>query len=561
MGSDESAWTEFGYCLLRAQQEPEEEEVKPPPGPAAAPAFDREALMRLARQAAENPPEPEPAPAPAPKAPLALLPNGMLALPGMPGFPKMSQPPPELSFPSMSSGMGDASSGFGAPSGFPGFGDASSGFGDASSGFGNGQAYDPEASAAPAPSKEERAPPPSFGFGGQPKKDSFMPSAIPMRIGFNAMPPPRPTPGEDKVASAASRASMKDAFEDPKDAEDGTGPSEAPLQQSEWLKRLEEDGPKKQEPPKPQMQFPISIQPTAQKTAPPVDQSALQRFTLQAKLAQQAAESGPKMPPPKTPQPPAPRPEVQQQREPEPAEPQRGIAVGYDHAELWLPPKSERLLQEQRAQEDRTEAMMRQLEAGKTQASAAAAAVPTRRSRSRDRDRGRRGRSRSDSRRRGGRGRSDSRRRRMSRSRSRSPVRSRTRSKSIKRNPPKKYGSKWDMGPADPQAAPQSTVMPRSMPGSMAQPHKVAANEHYIVLRLSDAQIKRMIGKAGSRINEIRARTGSDIRIYGGTVSIVKNASATEQLIRQVLLEQGLPMMADNEVVTRRGYGTTVDRK
>eukprot|EP00747_Dinoflagellata_sp_TGD_P047831 gnl/TRDRNA2_/TRDRNA2_145241_c0_seq2.p1 gnl/TRDRNA2_/TRDRNA2_145241_c0~~gnl/TRDRNA2_/TRDRNA2_145241_c0_seq2.p1 ORF type:complete len:578 (-),score=112.48 gnl/TRDRNA2_/TRDRNA2_145241_c0_seq2:210-1784(-) len=516
MKSDETAWTEFGYCLLRAQQEPEEEEVAQPKPAAAAPAFDKEALLRLARQAAENP-EPPPVPKPV--------------------VPKQLQRPPDPMMPK-------------AP---------------ATSSSSN--VYDPQAydDSSAAPTKDDYyAAPKSFSFPLFPEKANEYKASS---VGSNtSLRPP--------MRTSDSRMFNKEQHENSYDED--YNPAQQQAGQAEMPKRLVEDGPLRSPPasaqvPKPPMPQIPQIQPMQQpKTAPPVDQSALQRFAFQARLAQQAAESAPKLPPAKTVPVPV-RPVVHQQPHQANAKSggsTRGAAQGYDHPELWLPPKSERvlqeersakLLQEQRAQEERTERMMRELEQGKMHAHNAAAAVaPGRRSRSRDRSRGRPGRSRSISLRRG---RSDSRRRRMSRSRSRSPVRSRTRSKSIKRNPPKKYGSKWDMGPADPQAAPQSTVMPRSMPGSMAQPHKVAANEHYIVLRLSDAQIKRMIGKAGSRINEIRARTGSDIRIYGGTVSIVKNASATEQLIRQVLLEQGLPMMADNEVVTRRGYGTTVDRK
>eukprot|EP00403_Amphidinium_massartii_P036176 CAMPEP_0178443972 /NCGR_PEP_ID=MMETSP0689_2-20121128/39221_1 /TAXON_ID=160604 /ORGANISM="Amphidinium massartii, Strain CS-259" /LENGTH=231 /DNA_ID=CAMNT_0020068097 /DNA_START=63 /DNA_END=758 /DNA_ORIENTATION=- len=76
-------------------------------------------------------------------------------------------------------------------------------------------------------------------------------------------------------------------------------------------------------------------------------------------------------------------------------------------------------------------------------------------------------------------------------------------------------------------------------------PNLVAASSNHRVLRLQAMQIRALLGKGGETVNEIRRRSGADIKIHHppheaeGSVSIVGNAMAAEMMIQEALLLKG----------------------
>merc|ERR1712232_897044 len=72
-------------------------------------------------------------------------------------------------------------------------------------------------------------------------------------------------------------------------------------------------------------------------------------------------------------------------------------------------------------------------------------------------------------------------------------------------------------------------------------------NKTYKMLTLQAIQIRSLLGKGGATINDIRRRSGSDIKIHHpptepeGTVSIVGNAELAEQIIDKHLAFKGCP--------------------
>jgi len=73
-------------------------------------------------------------------------------------------------------------------------------------------------------------------------------------------------------------------------------------------------------------------------------------------------------------------------------------------------------------------------------------------------------------------------------------------------------------------------------------------NKTYKSLKLQAIQIRSLLGKGGSTINDIRRRSGSDIKIHHppsepeGTISIVGNAELAQTIIAQHLAFKGCPM-------------------
>lgn len=101
-----------------------------------------------------------------------------------------------------------------------------------------------------------------------------------------------------------------------------------------------------------------------------------------------------------------------------------------------------------------------------------------------------------------------------------------------------KRASKWDDETPPPQPAYKPSAMPKALPQT----------NNYRVLRLQAIQIRSLLGRGGETINDIRRRSGCDIKIHHpphepeGTVSIVGNAGLAETLVAQALIMKGCPL-------------------
>jgi len=77
----------------------------------------------------------------------------------------------------------------------------------------------------------------------------------------------------------------------------------------------------------------------------------------------------------------------------------------------------------------------------------------------------------------------------------------------------------------------------------------VSSGRNHKVLRLPAIQIRALLGKGGQTINEIRNRSGADIKIHHppqdefGSVSIVGNIDLVENLVSDALAMKGCPIL------------------